>query len=144
LAGAFVATPFGRLADKIDPARVQALTLAILVCGALCILLLPMSVPALVMAAILLDVGVQGTQVNGLAQIYRLDEMAHSRINTIYIGTFFIGGALGSACGIKAWEWGGWSLVGWQLVALSTIAWLCSFYRLRSLGRINVPVTTAG
>lgn len=81
---------------------------------------------------LLLDIGVQGTQVNGLAQIYRLDEAAHSRINTVCIGIFFIGGALGSACGIKAWEWGGWSLVGLQLVALSVIAWLCALYRLPS------------
>lgn len=37
---------------------------------------------------LLLDIGVQGTQVNGLAQIYRLDEAAHSRINTVCIGIF--------------------------------------------------------
>jgi predicted MFS family arabinose efflux permease len=143
LAGAFAATPFGRLADKIDPARIQALTLGILVCGALCVLLWPTSVPALIIAALLLDVGVQGTQVNGLAQIYQLDESAHSRINTIYIGTFFIGGAIGSACGIKAWEWGGWSLVGWQLVALSSLAWACSLCRLRSLGKARARVASS-
>src|SRR3546814_18522901 len=37
---------------------------------------------------LLLDIGVQGTQVNGLAQIYRLDEAARSRHNTVCNGKY--------------------------------------------------------
>ena len=42
--------------------------------------------------------------------IFRLRPDAKSRINAIYMTTYFIGGAAGSALGIFAWKHGGWSM----------------------------------
>ncbi|USA47111.1 MFS transporter [Acinetobacter sp. C26M] len=42
--------------------------------------------------------------------IFRLRPDAKSRINAIYMTTYFTGGACGSALGIFAWNHGGWSM----------------------------------
>ncbi len=42
--------------------------------------------------------------------IFRLRPDAKSRINAIYMTTYFIGGAAGSALGIFAWNRGGWTM----------------------------------
>ncbi len=52
--------------------------------------------------------------------IFRLHAEAKSRINAIYMTTYFIGGACGSALGVYAWHHGGWSMTcitGLSLVA---------------------------
>ncbi len=43
--------------------------------------------------------------------IFRLSPDAKSRINSIYMTTYFTGGACGSALGVYAWHHGGWSMV---------------------------------
>ena len=52
--------------------------------------------------------------------IFRLRPDAKSRINSIYMTAYFIGGACGSALGVYAWQHGGWPmtcLAGLCLVA---------------------------
>lgn len=122
VAGALAAPVFGRMADRGNPARTQMLTVGLIVASVLCVQWLPNSALAFVAATLLLDVGVQATQVSNLAQIYTLDETAHSRINTVYMTTMFIGGAIGTYAGVKSWSLGGWAVVCWQLLAWSLAA----------------------
>ena len=61
----------------------------------------PASLAALVAAAVLLDFGVTGCLVFSQRAIYSLSDSARSRLNGIFMATFFGGGALGSALG--AW-----------------------------------------
>jgi predicted MFS family arabinose efflux permease len=63
----------------------------------------------LVPGVILLDLGTQGTHVSNQTRIYSLNPSARNRLNTVYMVTGFIGGALGSFLG----TWG-WSLAGWN------------------------------
>jgi predicted MFS family arabinose efflux permease len=58
---------------------------------------------------ILLDLGVQGGHVANQTRIYALVPEARSRLNTVYMVTFFLGGALGSALGAYGWTHWGWS-----------------------------------
>lgn len=56
--------------------------------------------------------------------IFRIRPDAKSRINSIYMTMYFIGGACGSALGVYAWHHGGWSmscLVGILLVVAAAI-----------------------
>lgn len=56
--------------------------------------------------------------------IFRLRPDAKSRINSIYMTTYFTGGACGSALGVYAWHQGGWKmacLVGICLIIGSAI-----------------------
>ncbi|MEP7456126.1 MFS transporter [Phyllobacterium sp. SB3] len=130
IAGTLVAPIFGRLADRTSPERMQTLTILIIILGVLCGKWWQHSTIALVAATLLLDIGVQATQVNNLAQIYKLDETAHSRINTVFMVIFFIGGAIGSYCGVWAWRVGGWPLVSNQLLVFGVVALLVSILNL--------------
>lgn len=135
IAGTLVAPVFGRLADRNSPERMQTLTILIMILGILCSKWWPTSTIALIVATLLLDIGVQATQVNNLAQIYKFDETGHSRINTVFMVIFFIGGAIGSYCGVWAWSAGGWPLVSDQLLAFSVVALLISIFNLSALCR---------
>jgi len=81
---------------------------------------------AIITGVILLDIAVQSTVVINIAQIYSLDETAHSRINTIYMTLTFIGGAIGTMGGLYAWNLQLWDGVSIQMIAWSLLALLIS------------------
>jgi len=122
IAAALLAPLFGKLADKGSPARAQLIAVGLVLISIVVVKLCPTSVAAFIVAVLLLDVGVQATQVTNVATIYTLDETAHSRINTAYMTTYFIGGALGSFVGIQCWNAGGWQMVTWQLLLWCVVA----------------------
>lgn len=62
-------------------------------------------------AAVLLDVGVTGDQTLGRRAINLLRPEARGRLNGLFVGLFFLGGAAGSALAGLAWNWGGWTAV---------------------------------
>ena len=57
---------------------------------------------------ILLDVGVQTGHISNQTRIYNAFPHARSRANTVYMVSYFIGGALGSTLGNLAWSYAGW------------------------------------
>jgi predicted MFS family arabinose efflux permease len=67
------------------------------------------SIWALTAGVILLDVGVQAGHVANQTRIYALVPEARSRLNTVYMVTYFLGGALGSALGAYGWSRWGWN-----------------------------------
>jgi predicted MFS family arabinose efflux permease len=122
IAGALSAKLFGKLADSWPPLRTQIVTIGLIVASIVLIQILPFSLGAFVVATLLLDVGVQATQVTNIAQVFTLDPTAHSRINTAFVTTVFVGGAIGTFAGVAAWSFGGWAVVCWQLLAWSLAA----------------------
>jgi len=58
----------------------------------------------------LINLGLAMTHSCNQNVIFRLRPDAKSRINSIYMTLYFIGGACGSAAGIYAWHHGGWSM----------------------------------
>jgi len=124
IAGALVAPLIGEASDKGDSRRTQLIASIILLAGSAVIFMYPGSLWAVLFAVICIDVGVQSIQVTNVALIYRLDETANSRINTIYMTSYFIGGALGTFIGLKCWDLGGWHYVGIQLIVFSLIVFL--------------------
>lgn len=122
IAGAMLAPVFGKLADKGNPKRAQLFSMILVLVSIILVKFYPFSVIAFVISVLMLDVGVQATQVTNIATIYTLDETAHSRINTAYMTTYFIGGALGSFAGIQCWNAGGWQMVTWQMLLWCVLA----------------------
>jgi len=61
--------------------------------------------------AVMLDAGVTGDQTLGRRAINLLRPEARGRLNGLFVGIFFLGGALGSALAGTAWSLGGWTLV---------------------------------
>ncbi|NUQ97622.1 MAG: hypothetical protein HOY79_14065 [Streptomyces sp.] len=90
------------------------------------------SVIALGAAAVLLDMAVQTTLVLGQQVVYRLDGTARARLNSAFMATFFVGGALGSQAGSYAYHAGGWTaatLLGAALPALALLGWFTELRR---------------
>jgi MFS family permease len=115
-AGALMAPVFGKLADKGHSKRSLMLAVSLVIFSVLLMKIFSTSVFVLIVAVLILDIGVQATQVTNVAMIYTLDEASHSRINTIYMTSYFIGGALGTFVGLFCWKHGGWSWVTWQML----------------------------
>jgi predicted MFS family arabinose efflux permease len=78
----------------------------------------------LVLAGVLLDFGVQGNVVLGYRAIFALKPEHRSRLNGLYMATFFTAGAIGSALGGWAFAHGGWPLASWIGFALPVMALL--------------------
>lgn len=132
IAGALLAPYFGKLVDGGNATRSQLFTTGMVLFSAILLNMMPNSVWAIVVAVLLLDVGVQATQLINIATIYTLDEKANSRINTIYMTSYFIGGALGTFIGVQCWKFGGWNLVSWQLIIMSALAFAVAFFSYRN------------
>lgn len=126
IAGALLAPVIGKKADKGESNRIRFMAVGLIILSILMMLIFQSSVIALVAAVLLLDVGAQSLQVTNVALIYTLDESSHSRINTIYMTSFFMGGALGTFIGVLCWDFGGWTWVTGQMLlsALLIIAFL--------------------
>ena len=76
----------------------------------------------LVIAGIVLDFGVTTNLVLGQRAIFALGADVRSRLNGLYMATFFVGGAIGSALGALAYAHGGWALASSFGTALPLLA----------------------
>ncbi|ABF43478.1 major facilitator superfamily (MFS) transporter [Candidatus Koribacter versatilis Ellin345] len=61
------------------------------------------------LGVILLDVGVQTGHISNQTRIYNTFPHARSRANTVYMVSYFVGGAFGSALGNAGWHFFGWA-----------------------------------
>jgi hypothetical protein len=76
----------------------------------------------LILGVILLDMGTQGALISIQTRIYARPQAIHSRLNTVYMFSSFIGGSLCSALGTYAWSrasWVGVCVLGVVLMVLA-------------------------
>ncbi len=90
------------------------------------------SLAVLLASAILLDFGVSANLVLSQRAIYALGGEIRSRLNGLFMATFFGGGALGSALGGWIYAQGGWSATTWLGFAFPALALLYYFTELRT------------
>jgi predicted MFS family arabinose efflux permease len=86
----------------------------------------------LALAGILLDLAVQGHQVFSQREIYGLRPDARARINTVFMSTVYVGGAVASAAagGVHdAYGWPGATMLGAALPAVALCVWVVSTLR---------------
>jgi predicted MFS family arabinose efflux permease len=131
VSGAVAAPLSGRLADSGPSRAVTALALVVAAVAFLIANLAPAGAPMalalLVAAAVLLDFGAQAHLVVGFRAIFALGGESRGRLNGLYIASFFLFGALGSALGAWAYADGGWRLasaigLAFPVVALAAFA----------------------
>ncbi|SEN07971.1 MFS transporter [Actinacidiphila rubida] len=124
--GALAAPLAGRWADR---GLVRPMTAAAFVVAALAFGLAAIGrhhILALGAAAVVLDMAVQTTLVLGQQVVYQLDGGARARLNSAYMATFFLGGAVGSQAGSYAYHAGGWTAataLGAAMPVLALLAW---------------------
>jgi len=124
--GASAAPLVGRFADRSEPRDTVGIGLAVLALSYVLFLLSGHTIAGLVAGVIFVDAGMQVVGVSNQARIYRLAEAAHSRLNTVYMVTYFAGGSVGSALGV--WAWGRWRWTGVCVVALAAVVAAIALY----------------
>lgn len=115
-AGALVAPLAGRLADRRGSRWVISVGIAVLA-GSYLLLWgeerarggVAAHVVAIAVGVVLLDVGAQMAQVANQTRIFGLVPEARSRLNTVYMTTYFAGAAVGSALSTMAWRHMRWN-----------------------------------
>ncbi|SAL76092.1 major facilitator transporter [Caballeronia arvi] len=107
-AGALAAPLAGKSADKRGPRAVISLCIGLVALSFVVFAFSATSLVGLVIGVIVLDVGVQAAQISNQSRIYALKPEARSRVNTVYMVAYFIGGSLGSAAASLAWHAMGW------------------------------------
>jgi len=107
-AGALAAPLAGKSADKRGPRAVVSLCIVLVAVSFVVFALSGRSLVGLVIGVIVLDIGVQAAQISNQSRIYALKPEARSRVNTVYMVVYFIGGAVGSAVASLAWHAFGW------------------------------------
>jgi len=131
--GAAAAPLVGRLADRFSPKLMVGMFIIITLLSYLFFGFFGSAVWGLVIGVILLDLGVQGAQVSNQTRIYSLVPEARSRLNTVFMVTYFLGGSLGSSLGSYAWsmwKWQGVCLTGGMMIVLGFIVW--GIHRLKN------------
>jgi predicted MFS family arabinose efflux permease len=140
-AGVLCAPWLGRLTDRKGPTFTVTLAILATIGSYGVFYEIGHGIWGLVAGVILLDLGVQAGHVANQTRIYALVPEARSRLNTIYMVMYFLGGALGSALGAYGWMrwgWGGVCLFGTlQLAtALAVRTWM-------HMTRETAPVASA-
>ncbi|RDK00085.1 MFS transporter [Paraburkholderia lacunae] len=123
-AGAMAAPLAGKFSDRRGPRAIITLSIVLVALSFVVFALSAKSMVGLVIGVIVLDVGVQAAQISNQSRIYALKPDARSRVNTVYMVAYFIGGALGSGVGAFVWPAFGWigvSVAGLGFAALA--AW---------------------
>ncbi|WNG18503.1 MFS transporter [Cystobacter fuscus] len=109
VAGAIAAPLVGRYSDTRGDRRINAFSLGVLLVSFVVLGVAGQWLWGIALGVILLDLGAQANHISNQARVYALRPEARSRLNTVYMVTYFVGGALGAWLGSLAWSNLGWT-----------------------------------
>lgn len=135
-AGALGARPAGGLADKGKSHLTTSAGLVLLLLSWAAIWYGHVSVLALIVGILVLDLTVQGIHITNQTVIYRVKPEARNRLTAGYMTSYFIGGAAGSLISASAWQHAGWSGVcgiGAIVAALNLLVWWRGYHRQEAI-----------
>jgi predicted MFS family arabinose efflux permease len=138
LAGAIAAQHVGRLHDRGLSLATTGVALVLLLATFVVASFGGHSVAIVLIAVVVLDLAVQSINVLNQMRMFGVPGEGRSRLNTAFVTTNFIGGAIGSSLASFWWARGGWvavSVTGMILAALGLVIW--------SLGRggpLHIPL----
>ncbi|MCE2003058.1 MFS transporter [Enterobacter asburiae] len=131
-AGALGARPAGGLADKGKSHLTTSAGLVLLLLSWAAIWYGHISVLALIVGILVLDLTIQGVHITNQTVIYRVKPEARNRLTAGYMTSYFIGGAAGSLISASAWQHAGWSgvcAIGAIVATLNLLVWWRGYHR---------------
>ena len=135
-AGALGARPAGGLADKGKSHLTTTVGLVMLLLSWAAIWYGHVSVLALIVGILVLDLTVQGVHITNQTVIYRVKPDARNRLTAGYMTSYFIGGAAGSLISAYAWQHAGWAgvcVVGTVMALVNLLVWWRGYHRQEAI-----------
>lgn len=135
-AGALGARPAGGLADKVKSHLTTSAGLVLLLLSWAAIWYGHVSVLALIVGILVLDLTVQGVHITNQTVIYRVKPEARNRLTAGYMTSYFIGGAAGSLISASAWQHAGWSgvcAIGAIVATINLLVWWRGYHRQEAI-----------
>jgi len=135
-AGALGARPAGGLADKGKSHMTTTAGLVLLLLSWAAIWYGHVSVLALIVGILVLDLTVQGVHITNQTVIYRVKPEARNRLTAGYMTSYFIGGAAGSLVSASAWQHAGWTgvcAIGAIMAILNLLVWWRGYHRQEAI-----------
>nr|WP_257174003.1 MFS transporter [Colwellia sp. M166] len=124
LAGVIGAKSSGKWVNSLGSKKLVMMVLALAAIGFTITGVFSGNLIALIVGIILIDFAIFSAQVANQVRVFSIDPSAQSRINGIYMLGYYIGGALGSVIGVKAfamYQWPGVVAVSVLLISLSAL-----------------------
>jgi predicted MFS family arabinose efflux permease len=141
VAGALAARFSGRLADRGHTHGATGAFLVLTAASFLPVALGAHSLAALAVGLVVFDFGVQGGHIINQNVVFGLRPEARSRLNTAYMTSYFLGGAIGSGLSAVLYAshgWAGIAALGAAFPTLGTLLWLGeSVARRRAVSRVR-------
>lgn len=122
VAGALTASNVGKYIPRYGVERINAIGLTFMVISWIIFGFLHHTYAGLIGGIILIDIGMQCIQLSNQSATMRLCPEATSRMNTIYMVTYFIGGSFGTF--LAGTLWSSWGWIGTVIAGMGMI--LCS------------------
>jgi predicted MFS family arabinose efflux permease len=126
VAGALAAPAVGWLSDRGYPRLASGCALLIGMIAFGLLWTVGGTITGLAIGGIVLDLGTQANLVTNQTRVYRLIPEARNRINTVFMVTYFVGGALGTFLAGFAWslwQWNGVCALGASFFGAALIVW---------------------
>ncbi|MFW3579123.1 MFS transporter [Vagococcus fluvialis] len=133
--GALVAPFVGKIADNRNPNFTIGIGTVLSFIAYIVLALFGKSMIGLVLGVLIIDIGNQTSQVSNQTKIQNLKPEYRSRNNTLYMFSYFVGGATGSLLSSVMWQQYGWLGVCLVGITFQLLALVCHYiiFRERSI-----------
>lgn len=109
IAGALTASNVGKYIPRFGVERIHAFGIALQFIAWILLGLFDNTYAGIVLSIVIIDIGMQSIQLSNQSATMKLCPEASSRMNTIYMFTYFIGGSLGTFLAGTFWSLYGWT-----------------------------------
>lgn len=133
IAGALTASNVGRYIPRFGVERINAWGIALQMVAWGIIAVFHNTYAGIILSIIIIDIGMQCIQLSNQSATMKLCPEASSRMNTIYMVTYFIGGSLGTFLAGTLWTMYGWM----GTVSAGFIMLACSVLSIVVIGRVK-------
>lgn len=129
IAGALTASNVGKYIPRVGVERINTIGMSLIITSWVILFLLHAYYVGIILGIILIDIGMQCVQLSNQSATLKLCPNATSRMNTIYMVTYFIGGSLGTFLAGTFWSFFKWEGTCLSGLLLASIAILFSLWR---------------